>query len=308
MSVLVMTRPIPPEALVKSLQARGFPHPVHTSLDDVDPGSVRWVITLGLRAGVFSRLPNLQMIFNPAAGVDRLLATPDLPAQVPISRTSDEAQSLELAQYVVHAALDHLRGGPMYRAQQARRDWSRHRRPVVGTTALVLGLGPIGQRIAVSLAALGFKVAGWSRTPRVIPGITCYAGAEGLQQALPLSRVLACALPLTEQTQGLIDASVMAQLPKGAIIINIGRGGQIVETDLIAALRSGHLGGASLDVQENEPMNASDPLWVAPNLQLTPHIAGQLSPDAVAAQFMEEVQRLERGEPLLRQVSAAAGY
>ncbi|MCX7202332.1 MAG: glyoxylate/hydroxypyruvate reductase A, partial [Burkholderiales bacterium] len=148
----------------------------------------------------------------------------------------------------------------------------------------------------------------WSRTPREIAGLTCYAGAEGLRQALPQSRVLVCALPLTDQTQGLIDAAVLAQLPQGAIVINIGRGGQIVEPDLIAALRSGHLGGASLDVQENEPMKPSDPLWVAPNLQLTPHIAGQLSPDAVVAQFMDEVERLKRGEPLLRQVSAAAGY
>jgi len=308
MSVLVMIRPMPPEALVNSLRARGFPHPVHTSLEGVDPASVRWVITLGMRAGVFSRLPNLQLIFNPAAGVDRLMATPDLPGGVPIARTSDESQSFELAQYVVHAALDHLRGGPMYRAQQARREWLRHRRPVVGTQALVLGLGPIGLRIAHCLAAVGFRVSGWSRTPRELPGITCYAGPEGLRQALPQAQVLACALPLTEQTQGLVDAAVIAQLPQGAIIINIGRGGQIVESDLIAALRSGHLGAAALDVQEHEPMNPADPLWNAPRLSLTPHVAGQLSPDAVAAQFMEEVLRLERGEPLLRPVGSAQGF
>lgn len=308
MTVLVLTRPIPPDAFVKSLRARGFAHPVHTSIDDVDPSTVRWVITLGLRAGVFSRLPNLQLIFNPAAGVDRLMATPDLPRHVPVARTSDDAQSIELAQYVVHAALDHLRGGPMYRAQQARRDWSRHRRPVVGTPALVLGLGPIGQRIAFCLDAMGFKVSGWSRTQRELQGITCYAGSEGLKQALPQAKVLACALPLTDQTMGLVDAQVMAQMPQGAIIINIGRGGQIVETDLIAALRSGHLGGATLDVQDNEPMKVSDPLWNAPNLSLTPHVAGQLSPDAVIAQFMDEVQRLERGEPLVRPVGSAQGF
>lgn len=308
MAVLIMSKPMPPENFAQALRARQFPHPIHTSLDGVDPASVRWLVAWRLPTDVLPRLTRLEMLFCPAAGVDKLLATPDLPASLPISRVSDEAQALELSQYVVHAALDHLRLAPRYRAQQAARDWTRHRAPTVGISALVMGMGPIGQRIARSLNALGFKAAGWSRTPRSLPDLPTHAGAEGLSRALPTTQVLVCALPLTPQTINLINGPLLAQLPRGAIFINIGRGGQVVEPDLIAALQSGQLGGASLDVQVNEPMAADDPLWSAPNLTITPHVAGQLDPGAVVEQFMDEVERLGRGEPLLRRVDPAAGY
>lgn len=308
MAVLIMSKPMPPENFAQALKARQFPYPIHTSLDGVDPASVRWLVAWRLPTGVLPRLTGLQMLFCPAAGVDKLLATPDLPTALPISRVSDEAQALELSQYVVHAALDHLRLAPRYRAQQSARDWTRHRVPTVGIRALVMGMGPIGQRIARSLSALGFKTTGWGRTPRSLPDMPTVAGAEGLARALPETQVLVCALPLTRETMNMVDAQMLAQLPRGAIFINIGRGGQVVEPDLIAALNSGQLGGASLDVQVNEPMAADDPLWSAPNLTITPHVAGQLDPDAVVAQFMDEVERLARGEPLLRRVDPSAGY
>jgi len=308
MAVLILSKPIPHEPLVQALAERGFPHPVFTSLDGVDPAAVRWLVAWRLPAGLLPRLPRLELLFCCAAGADKLLATPDLPAALPMSRVTDDAQAIELAQYVVHAALDHLRLAPRYRAQQLARDWSRHRAPAVGVPALVLGLGPIGQTIARSLAALGFRVSGWSRTPRELPGITTFHGADGLAAALPSAQVLACALPLTPQTHGLIDAAVLERLPRGAFVVNIGRGGQIVETDLVAALRSGHLGGAALDVQAREPMPADDPMWDAPNLTLTPHIAGQLDPRAVMSQFVDEVERLARGEPLRNPIDPARGY
>jgi phosphoglycerate dehydrogenase-like enzyme len=308
MAVLILSKPIPHEPLVQALGERGFAHPVYTSLDGVDPDAVRWLVAWRLPAGVLPRLSRLELLFCCAAGADKLLATPDLPSGLPMSRVTDDAQAIELAQYVVHAALDHLRLAPRYRAQQLARDWSRHRAPAVGVPALVLGLGPIGQTIARSLAALGFTVSGWSRTPRELPGITTFHGADGLAAALPAAQVLACALPLTPQTHGLIDATVLERLPRGAFVVNIGRGGQIVESDLVAALRSGHLGGAALDVQAREPMPADDPMWDAPNLTITPHVAGQLDPRAVMSQFVDEVERLARGEPLRNRIDPTRGY
>jgi glyoxylate/hydroxypyruvate reductase len=308
MSVLILSKPIPHEGFVNALRESGFPHPIHTSLDDVDPLSVRWLIAWRLPAGVLPKLPNLEMLYCCAAGADKLLATPDLPASLLVSRVSDDAQSIELAQYVVHAALDHLRLAPRYRTQQAARDWSRHRSKSTGIPALVLGLGLIGVRIAQSLAMMGFDVSGWSRTPRELPGIKTFSGADGLALALPQAKVLVCALPLTAQTTGLINADLISQLPRGAIFVNIGRGGQVVEADLIAALESGQLGGASIDVQVNEPMAADDPLWSAPNLSLTPHVGGQLDPGAVMAQFIEAVDLLKQGKPLRQRVDAARGY
>jgi phosphoglycerate dehydrogenase-like enzyme len=309
MAVLILSKPMPPESFAQALRERGFAHPIHTTIDGGwDPASIRWVIAWRLPKGVLSRLPNLELLFNCAAGVDKLLATPDLPPGLPIARVADDAQAAALAQHVVHAALDHLRLGPTYRAQQAARDWTRHRAPSVGVPALVLGLGPIGLAIARMLAATGFVASGWSRTARALPDIETFAGSAGLDAALPRARVLACALPLTPATHGLIDASVIGRLPRGAFVVNVGRGGQVVERDLIAALESGHLGGAALDVQEHEPLPPDDPLWTAPNLTLTPHVAGQLDPGAVVAQFLEEVARLERGEPPLHPVDPARGY
>lgn len=308
MSVLILSRPMPSEPLARALAARGFPHPVHTSLDEADPGSVRWLIAWRLPAGVLSQLPRLELLFCPAAGVDKLLATPDLPSDLPVSRVADPAQAQELAQYVVHAVLDHLRLGPRYRAQQAARDWTRHRSPVVGTTALVMGLGPIGITIARTLAVLGLRVTGWSRTERTLPDLATVHGAQGLAEALPSARVLVCALPLTAETTGLVDAALLARLPAGAFFVNIGRGGHVVEADLLAALRDGRLGGAAIDVQVREPLPPDDPLWAAPNLTLTPHVAGQLEPDAVIAQFVDEVARLQRGDPLAQRVDPTRGY
>ncbi len=309
MAVLILSKPMPTEPFAQALRERGFAHPIHTTIDgDWDPASIRWLVAWRLPAGVLPRLPNLELLFNCAAGVDKLLATPDLPPALPIARVADDAQAIELAQYVVHAALDHLRLAPRYRAQQAARDWTRHRAPAVGVPALVLGLGPIGQRIARSLATMGFVVSGWSRSPRTVPGIETFAGDDGLAAALPGARVLVCALPLTSRTAGLVDAALLGRLPRGAFFVNIGRGGQVVEPDLLAALGSGQLGGATLDVQAREPMPADDPLWDAPNLTITPHVAGQLDPDTVMAQFVEEVGRLGRGEPLRRPVDPARGY
>ncbi len=308
MAVLILSKPMPPETFAEALRECGFPHPVHTSLDGVDPASVRWLIAWRLPAGMLSRLPRLEMLFCPAAGVDKLLATPDLAPGLPIARVADHAQALELAQYVVHAALDHLRLGPRYRAQQAARDWTRHRAPAVGVPALVMGVGPIGETIARVLAACGFEVTGWGRTTRTLPGLRTCHGPGGLAEALPRTRLLVCALPLTPQTTGIVDGPLLAALPRGAFFVNIGRGGHVDEAALVEALRSGQLGGAALDVQAREPLPADDPLWTAPNLSLTPHVAGQLDPRAVIDQFVAELERQARGEPLAHPVDAPRGY
>lgn len=309
MAALILSKPMPPEPFAQALRERGFAHPIHTTLEgDVDPATIRWLIAWRLPSGLLGRLPKLELLFNCAAGVDKLLATPDLPATLPIVRVVDETQALELSQYVVHAALDHFRLGPRYRTQQAARDWTRHRSASMGLPALVLGLGPIGRTIARSLGALGFAPMGWSRTPQALPDIETFSGPQGLAAALPRARLLVCALPLTRQTTGLIDRALLAQLPRGAYFVNIGRGGQVVEADLLEALHSGQLGGAALDVQAREPMPDDDPLWDAPNCTITPHVAGMLQPTAVVAQFLEEVERLDAGLPLRRPVDPSRGY
>jgi phosphoglycerate dehydrogenase-like enzyme len=307
-SVLILSHPMPAQAYVRELAARGFGHPCHTSLAEADPASVRWLIAWRLGSGVVSRLPNLELIMCCAAGVDRLLAADDLPPDLPIARVVDDVQALGMAQYVVHAVLDHLRLAPLYRSQQARREWLRHSVPTATPAALVLGLGPIGRRVAAALLGLGFDVSGWSRTAHVLPGVRSHVGPTGLMEALAHAQVLVNALPLTAETRGILNRDTLSALPRGAFVVNVARGAHLVEPDLVELLRSGHLGGAALDVQQREPPAGDDPLWEAPNLTLTPHVAGQLTPAAVVEQFLVEVELRAAGLPPMNPVDPRRGY
>jgi glyoxylate/hydroxypyruvate reductase A len=308
MAVLILSKPMPPEPFAAELAARHFGHAVHTSIDAVDPAAVRWLIAWRLPEGLLPTLPNLELLFCCAAGVDKLVSVRDLPPTLPVSRVVDDSQALELAQYVVHAVLDHLRGAPRYRAQQAARQWTRHRALTVGRRALVLGMGGIGRRIALSLGALGFEVTGWTRSAHPVEGIATVHGEAGLRTALPRAEVLVCALPLTAQTAGIVNHATLSALPRGAFFVNIARGAHVVESDLVALLHSGHVGGAALDVQVHEPMPPEDPLWDAPNVTITPHVAGHLQPGAVIGQFIAELERQAAGLPLRHPVSHARGY
>ena len=161
----------------------------------------------------------------------------------------------------------------------------------------VLGTGAMGGEIAAWLERCGLVVRGWNRR-----------SGQTLASVLAASEIVVCALPLTAETEGLLDARAFAQMPRGAYVINVARGAHIVEADLIAAVRSGHLSGAALDVQRNEPMAASDPLWAVPGITITPHIAAQPSTETIAEQFVASVRALERGEPLPNEIDRRRGY
>jgi phosphoglycerate dehydrogenase-like enzyme len=192
--------------------------------------------------------------------------------------------------------LRHARGLARYDEQQPRRDWSRHPLAAARHRAVVLGYGAVGQECGRVLAALGFEVQGWRR------------GGLPLHQALAGAQIIVNALPLTPQTDRLLDAAAFAAMAPGAYFVNIARGGHVVEPDLIAAVQSGQLAGAALDVQAVEPMVADDPLWAIPGITITPHIAAQSSPHTVARQFLAGLAALRAGQPLPNAVDRSAGY
>ncbi|MCG8595552.1 MAG: glyoxylate/hydroxypyruvate reductase A [Kiloniellales bacterium] len=196
-----------------------------------------------------------------------------------------------------------------YLAQQRARAWReisqigpQERR--VG----VMGLGVLGQDAARRLLSFGFPVAGWSRSPKSLPGVTSFAGAEGLPAFLGQSDILVCLLPSTAETRGLLNAGTLAALPRGAAIVNSGRGDLIVESDLLAALDDGRIGGATLDVFAEEPLPAESPFWDHPRVVLTPHVASMTIPDSAAAAVVAQVRRFEAGQPLEHVVDMARGY
>jgi phosphoglycerate dehydrogenase-like enzyme len=241
-------------------------------------------------------MPKLRWVCAVAAGVEKLLV-PDLAAQVPVSRIVDTEQAEGIAQFVVMMALRHARGLVGYEAQQRERAWRRQPVAAVRSRVAVLGMGTMGGAVARLLGAVGFEVEGWSRS-----------SAAPLDTVLVRADIVVCALPLTAQTDSLLDARAFACMPRGSYLINIARGAHVVEPDLIDAVTSGHLAGAALDVQRNEPMAEDDPLWSVPGITITPHIAAQSSPQTIAAQFVAGLRCVQRGEAPPQRVDRARGY
>jgi glyoxylate/hydroxypyruvate reductase A len=249
------------------------------------------------------------MIVSLGMGVDHLLADDTLPKGVPITRIMDDGLIGQMSEYAIYWALRHHRDIDKYEASQSATTWKPedfvdtiHRR--VG----VLGLGSIGQDAARKFAALGFPTAGWSRTAKTVPGVETFHGPDGFTRLLGRSDILIVVLPLTRDTRGLLDAKAFAALPKGAYFINMARGGHVVDEALLAALDSGHLSGATLDVFNQEPLPPDHPYWRHPKVQVTPHIAGDTNPRTAAPGVIENIKRLHSGQPLIHTVDPQTGY
>ena len=259
--------------------------------------------------GLLASLPNLKLIHSKGAGIDHLSTDPDLPAGIPVVRLVDRSARLLMTQYVVHAALRHHRHMDHYAAAQSASQWRKLPPPdTEKTTVAVLGLGALGQDVARMLSALGFHVIGWSRGPKDIPGVDCVDGAEALPSVLAQSRILVCLLALTEETRGIINARTLAALPRGAYVINPARGAHVVDDDLLAAVDSGHIAGATLDVFHGEPLAPEHRFWTHPKVIVTPHISADALPRTAAEQVADNIRRAVAGQPLLNPVDVARGY
>lgn len=311
MSVLVLTQPQPPGPFLEAFARLAPAETVHADLESAqaEADQVEAVLLWRLAPGVLAPFRRLRMVCASAAGVDKILSCPDLPPGLPVTRTVDAQQNVQIAQYVTLMVLRHVRRLALFEEQAAARTWRRHPVPAPADVRVgLLGLGHSGLAVAQALQALGFTVLGHSRSPRACAGVETFSGADGLAAMLARSDVLVCLLPLTPDTHGLLDARVFAQLPRGAFVVNVSRGALVVESDLVAAIRSGHLAGAALDVQSREPLPPDDALWDEPRVLVTPHIASLPTPDTVVQQVLENLARARSGQPLLRQVDLARGY
>ncbi len=260
-------------------------------------------------AGLLASLPNLKLIAALGAGVDHVLGDPLLPAGVPVMRLIDPYMTAAMSEYVQLQVLRLHRQDPVYLAQQRERVWRAWPQPnAAGRRVGVLGMGELGRDAALKLSVLGFDVAGWSRTERRLPGIVCFHAAEGLRALLARSEILVCLLPLTPATEGILDARLFAGLPRGAAIVNCARGLHLVEADLVAALDSGQLSAAVLDVFRDEPLPPQHPFWSDPRILITPHVAAATHAPTAAPVVADNLRRLRQGRPLLHLVDRERGY
>jgi glyoxylate/hydroxypyruvate reductase A len=274
-----------------------------------DPAEIDYALVWRPEPGLLAALPNLKLILSLGAGVDHLLGDPRLPRHLPIVRLVDPHMTAAMSEYVVLQVLRLHRRDLDYRAQQQAKEWRElDQKNAADRRVGILGFGELGQDAARKLRALGFDVAGWSRSAKTVAGIETYAGAAGLPPLLARSEILVCLLPLTAETEGILDARTLAQLPRGAALVNAARGAHLVEADLLAALASGHLSGAVLDVFGEEPLPADHPFWHHPRIVVTPHVAAFTNPATAAPVILDNIRRFEEGRPLLNRVDPARGY
>jgi glyoxylate/hydroxypyruvate reductase A len=287
---------------------------VVASGEPFDPAEIRYAAAWKHPPGAFASLPNLRAIFSLGAGVDHLMNDPALP-DVPIARVVDDDLTNRMSEYVVLHCLMHLRQQRLYDRLQAERRWwdDRHQPAARDVRVGIMGLGVLGQDAAMKLRVMGFDVAGWSRSPRSVEGVATFSGSEGLDAFLARTDILVCLLPLTDDTRGILNASLLGRLARdgrlgGPVLINAGRGGLQVEADILRALDEGTLKAAILDVFEREPLDPASPLWTHGGVTVTPHNAAMSAPDAVGAAVAEGISRMESGLPLRHRVDRSRGY
>jgi len=274
-----------------------------------DPAEIAMALVWKPPHGVLASLPNLRLIASLGAGVDHIFDDPTLPRHVPIMRLVDPHMVAAMSEYILTQVLRLHRQDAVYAAQQRDGVWQEHRQINAGERRVgILGLGQFGADAALKLAALGFDVAGWSRGKKTLPGISCFHGEAGFAPFLARSDIVVCLLPLTPATESVLDARSFALMPRGAAIVNVGRGGHLAEDDLLAALDSGQIGAAVLDVFRTEPLPEGHPFWRHPKVIVTPHIAAATNPPTAAIIVADNIRRLREGLPLSHLVDRALNY
>lgn len=281
--------------------------PFHLLPETGDPAAVTYASTWSPLEDI-ARYPNLEVLFSSGAGVDQFDPAA-IPAGVSLVRMVEPGIVAAMAEYVTASVLMLHRDVVAYRQSQARSAWAPLPvRTAASRTVGVMGLGILGQAALARLAPFGFALRGWNRSAREIEGVACFTGPPELDAFLSGCEILVCLMPLTNETRGILSAELFAKLPEGAALVNVGRGGHLVEPDLIPALDAGRLSAAVLDVTAVEPTPADHPFWRDPRIVLTPHIASMTQPESAGRVLLDNVRRHRAGEPMIGLVDLGRGY
>jgi len=277
--------------------------------DPGNPDDIEIAMVWKPPAGGLKHFSNLKLIVSIGAGIDHVLADPELPPDVPILRTTGEDLKIRMREYVLLHVLRLHRRLPEIESAQLRKEWLQLVNPPAHKRKVgVMGLGQLGGDCASTLTAVGFDVAGWSRRRKAIDGVSSFAGDAELNTFLARSEILVCLLPLTSETEGILNAELFERLPKGAALINAARGNHLVEEDLLTALDQGQIGGATLDVFRTEPLPTSSPLWDHPNVLVTPHVASLIDPVTGGRMIAANIRKFLSGNSLPDLVDLEQGY
>jgi glyoxylate/hydroxypyruvate reductase A len=270
---------------------------------------IPYCLTWKAPPGLWPQMTDLRVVFSLAAGVDRLLADATFPRDIPLVRMVEPELTRGMVEYVLWQCLFHHRRVWELESAQSCGAWRPHVYPAPWDRSIgIMGLGELGTAAAAKLVEFGFKVRGWSRSPKSLPRVESFAGHAQLPGFLAGTEILVCLLPLTPETRGILNAQLFAQLPKGASLINAARGGHLVEADLPPAMASGQIAAATLDVFATEPLPPEHPFWSIERLYVTPHNASDTDPRSGAWRIAQQIARLEAGGDLEDVVNRKRGY
>lgn len=309
MALLFLSEADPVEAWRRALLAELPDLDFRAWPDEVgDPADIDMALVWRPPPGELARYPNLNVILSLGAGIDAMIADQTLP-DLPLARMVDPSMTRTMVDYILLAVLRHHRQFDLFEREQRAGRWTfALPKRVEEKTIGIMGQGELGAAAAIKLREHGFKVRGWSRSPKAIDGVKSYHGANQLEDFLSETEILVCLLPLTSDTRGILNASLFTALPDQACLINAARGSHLVENDLLAALDQGRLAAATLDVFEVEPLPADSPLWQHDNILITPHVASYCVPETAAKAVVDNIKRARSGKPLLNQVDRSQGY
>ena len=282
---------------------------VYLANEEMNRDDIDYAVVWKPEPGWLRTFENLKCIVSIGAGIDHVLCDPELPVHLPIIRTTSPDLKVRMREYVTLHVLRLHRRLPKIVAAQSAREWRQIIEPPAHERRVgIMGLGNLGADCAVTLAAIGFDVAGWARSEKTIDRVACFAGEATRNAFLARSDILVCMLPLTPETEGILNADLFDRLPDGAAVINVARGQHLVDEDLLAALDHGKVCGATLDVFHVEPLPIDHAFWDHPNVLVTPHIASLIDPIAGGERIAENIKKFDAGELIADLVPQGRGY
>ena len=309
MSLLFACAGVPPEPWVEAISGELPDIVIRVWPEYGAPEEVEYALLWGDLVHEMGRFPNLKALLSFGAGVDHILKAPEIPASLPIVRLGDPAMQTGMAEYVLYNVLRFHRRFHDYEGQQRRALWIEHAQRLPERRRIgLMGLGTLGLACAQALTALGFDVLGWSRSKKTIDTVRCFYGPDGLKPFLNQSEILVCLLPLTVETESILNHDLFAALPMGSFLINAGRGAHLVEEDLLAALENGRIAGAALDVFRTEPLPKDHPFWSHPKIAVTPHVAALVNIPTATAAIADTIRRIRTGQELIDLAERSRGY
>ncbi len=306
MSIALFITRKDPQPWLKQLREELPEVPIDLYDEVRDPEAIEMAVCWKPVPDSLSAFPNIRFIQSIGAGIEHVTKTQQLTNEMRLSRFIDDKLSQDIYEYVLAGIMSHLRhlGSAIN-----QRSWTpQPYRTLQETTVTVLGLGEIGGHVAKSLTKLGTKVQGWSRTPKSLDGVRCFAGPEQLNEALTGTDILVNVLPLTDETHGILNADTLGQLNADGYLINVGRGHHLVEKDLLKLIKDRKMSGALLDVFQTEPLPEAHAFWHRPEITVTPHVAAISDRSRAVNLIVENWKRFQSGKPLLHEVAPGRGY